>query len=426
MKKLLEKIPQLPNGSLPVYDCNNGVYMFLFREKTKQDMDEYVALALNEGFNVFDSTDLGSNYYTTLIKEGLCLHVYFTDVDSSLRIVIDEKTQLYNPKPQKIEESCKTSLWQFEVDHSLIDCGMCYIIRCCDNSFFIVDSAHTYSVNDNDRIYKFLKDQTPAGEKIRIAGWFFSHGHVDHIGKFCDFLRYNSDDVEIEVLYYNFVSFSHRDSANWSEADLNFQRNFEKLVEGHSKIKKIKLHSGQRFFVKNLEFRVLCTHEDVYPDSLENYNDSSTMIMMYAKGTSVMFPGDAGFVESDIVTSRFGKLLKCDIMQAAHHGHFGTKKDFYELADAGVILFPTTQIKYDEDFEVREINRWAVSNADECYIASNGTMQFDLPYEKGTAIHFDDETIEDFDGVYNLWGYEYTQQRKDQLKEQFVANGGKL
>lgn len=112
-------------------------------------------------------------------------------------------------------------------------------------------------------------------------------------------------------------------------------------------------------------------------------------------------------------------------MQAAHHGHFGTTALFYELSDADVIMFPTTQIKFDEEYEAREINREAVAISDECYIASNGTVQLDLPYEKGTAKHFDDETFEDFDGIYNLWGYTYTDERKAELKAQFIAGGGK-
>lgn len=425
MIDILKKIPPFGTPSEPAYDCGDGSYMLLARDKTKEDMDSFVKTAGKSGFEVFDETSFGKNFYTTLIKDGLFLHVYFCDCEGTLRVVADEKNEKYLTSVPSVERKCQTSLWQFEVDHSLIDCGMCYIIRCCDGSFFIIDSAHVYSIHDNDRIYKFLRERTPRGEKIKIAGWFFSHGHVDHIGKFCDFLKYNCDDVEIDALYYNFVPLTHPDNIYWEVSDKIFQANFDKLVAQYPNIKKVKLHSGQHFFVKNLEFRVLCTHEDVYPQNLQNFNDSSTMLMMYADSATVSFPGDAGHIESDIVTSRFGSLLKCDIMQAAHHGHFGTTALFYELSDADVIMFPTTQIKFDEEYEAREINREAVAISDECYIASNGTVQLDLPYEKGTAKHFDDETFEDFDGIYNLWGYTYTDERKAELKAQFIAGGGK-
>ncbi len=424
MQDVLTKIPTLPENGESPYDCNNGVWLFLFRDKTKADMDSYVDSAVKMGYTVFDDTSFGENYYTTLTKDGFCLHVYFTSADSSLRIIADGFTDLYDCKMPQVIERCPTTLWQFEVDHSLIDCGMCYIIRCCDNSFFVIDSAHPYSINDDERIYRFLRKLTPSGEKVRVAGWFFSHAHEDHVGKFCDILKYNTD-IEVETIYYNFISTNHRDSHNWMFSGKQFQKQYEQLFEEHTEIKKVKLHSGQHFFVRNLEFRVLCTHEDVYPNSNKNYNDSSTMLIMNACGNTVQFPGDAGFEESDVVCSRFGRLLKCDIMQAAHHGHFGTRTEFYELSDAKTILFPTTQIKYDEEFEKIETNRRAVEIAEECYIASNGTMEFQLPYIVGNAVHHDDETFEDFDGIFNLWSYTYTDERKEELYQQYLKNGGK-
>ncbi len=424
MKEVLSKIPQLPqNGELP-YDCNNGVWMFLFRNKEKRDMDLYVNSALEMGYTVFDEAFFGDNYYTTLIKDNLQLHIYFTSCDSSLRIIADEYTALYNTKPQITENRCETTLWQFETDHSLIDCGMCYIIRCCDNSFFVIDSAHPYSVNDDKRIFDFLKMHTPEGEKVRVAGWFLSHAHEDHVGKFADILEYQKD-IEIEAIYYNFVSTEHKDSFYWGTANKCFQNKYQRLFDEHCEIKKVKLHSGQHFYVRNLEFRVLCTHEDVYPNSLENFNDTSTMLMMWANGTSVQFPGDAGYEENDVVCPRFKELLKCDIMQASHHGHMGTKEEFYVYADAKTILFPNTQIKFDEEFEKIAVNRKAVEIADECYISANGTMEFKLPYIVGEAKHHNDETFEDFDGIYNLWAYEYTPERKQELYNKFLENGGK-
>ena len=55
-----------------------------------------------------------------------------------------------------------------------------------------------------------------------------------------------------------------------------------------------------------------------------------------------------------------------------------------------------------------------------------GTVELDLPYIKGSAKKFDDETFESFEGVYNLWGYQYTDERKEELRRLFVKNGGDL
>ncbi len=420
-------IPPLSGISEPTYDCGDGAVMYLLKNKDKKDFDDYVEKAAEYGFKIFDKAVYGNNYYVTMTESGLCLHIYYIENERVLRVIADPFTDLYDPCGKDYIEKCKTTLWQFEVDHTLIDCGMCYIVRCCDNSFFIVDSAHNYSVNDHERIFNFLKERTPDDEKIVIAGWFLSHGHEDHVAKFADFVKYKCGaEAEIEAVYYNFVPTDHRDSHNWMFSGKQIQRDCENVIK-LMPCKKIKLHSGQHFYVRNLEFRVLCTHEDVYPGTLENFNDSSTMLIMKAGGSVVQFPGDAGYVENDICVGRFGAdELKCDIMQVSHHGHLGLKEDFYALAAPKVLLFPVTQIMFDGDLDRYPVNRIIIDKCEEYYIASNGTVEIDLPYRHGLSKKFDDETFESFEGVYNLWGYEYTEERKEELRRLFVKNGGDL
>lgn len=421
MCKLFDSIPEFGRKSdYPAYDCNDGTWMKLFENVTAEEFNQYIDVLMASGLTVWDKYSLGDNFYYAFECKAYMLYLCFSEHEGKLRIIADPNMTKYSREEQTCVHSSDTILYQFEVDHRLIDCGMCYIIQCADNSFFIIDSAHIYSVNDNERIYNFLRERTPEGQKIVIAGWFFSHGHVDHIGKFMDFLKYNTADVTIEGLYYNFVSCEHPDNVSWSESDKAFEINFEKLVAGYD-IPKIKLHRGARFWVRNLKFEVLCAHEDVYPNSLENYNDSSTVLMMTANGSKVLFPGDAGDEESKIMVASYGKLLKSDIVQVAHHGHFGTSVEFYELVNAQVALFATTQIKYDEEFVVYEANRKAVDLCSECYIASNGTVEIKLPYVHGNTKIYPDETFEDFEGIYNLWGYEYTDERKDELRKAFEA-----
>ena len=113
-------------------------------------------------------------------------------------------------------------------------------------------------------------------------------------------------------------------------------------------------------------------------------------------------------------------------MQVSHHGHLGLKEDFYALAAPKVLLFPVTQIMFDGDLDRYPVNRIIIDKCEEYYIASNGTVEIDLPYMHGLSKKFDDETFESFEGVYNLWGYEYTEERKEELRRLFVKNGGNL
>ncbi len=386
---------------------------------------QYLAQITEQRFSPYAENRIEENLFATYIKDGCLVQTAFIPADRTFRVAVDTKTALYPHQPQECEKTVQPALWQFETDHRLIDCGMCYVMQCADGSFFVIDSAHSYSVRDNDRLHDFLIEHTPKGKKCVIAGWYFSHGHADHICKFTDFLKYNIADVTIERLYYNFVSQSHPDADKWDPADRRFTDAFLAEVDKHPEIPVVNLHIGQKFYVRDFAFTVLCTHEEVYPGSFETYNNSSTVLLCEAAGNRIFFPGDASDLSDKVLLSFYKDVFTCDILQVSHHGHFGLSTEFYEKANAPVVLFPTTQIKYDEEFEHIEANRVAVALAKECYISANGTVKFPLPYAPGTAVIYPDETFESFDGVFNLWNYSYTPERKQQLYNAYLARGGK-
>ncbi len=418
MNKVFNNIPlpsAVPSGE---YDCGGGAFMLLYDNFTKEAFEQECRLIEKSRFLLFDSFDLKKNYHRTY-RSDIMLHVYFCESENKMRIIADPVTNYYNTAPENCPNICRSALWQFEVDHSLIDCGMCYIIRCSDGSFFVIDSAHMYSVNDDIRIIEFLK-KLSGGKKPVVAGWFFSHSHDDHIAKFLDIIDYHRSEIDIEALYYNFPSVEHRDCGDWGECNKAMTLKFENTMKRIPDIKKVILHTGQRFFVRNLEFITLCTHEDVYPNSMADYNDSSTALMLIADGCKVLFPGDCSKESDKVMVGRYGNWLKCDVVQISHHGHFGTSPEFYRLADAQCALFPITEIKFDEELPRQESNRVAIALSREYHIASNGTVEIPLPYKFGQTKILPDETFEDFDGIFSLWCYEYTCERKEQLYNDFL------
>lgn len=423
---LFDTLPLYGGSSeITAYDCGDGVAMRIFNNTDEKYFFEYKKALENSGFIVTQRHDIAGNIHITLSNGCTVLQYYFNPCTSSARLVADSFTSQVSTQPEACRAVCDTELYQFETDHSLIDCGMCYIIRCADNSFFVIDSAHFYSIHDNDRIHDLLRSMTPENEKIRISGWFLSHGHEDHICKFKDYLLYNMADTVIDRIYFNFISDFHRDNANWDNSGKGFRRSFYDTVKASS-VPVVKLHTGQHFYVRNLEFEVLCTHEDVYPASCADYNNSSAVLMMTAENTRVLFPGDASNESSKVLEERYGEYLKCDIVQLSHHGHNGTSAKFYEYASAPVVLCPNTEIKFNEEWHRFRANEVAHDIAEEFYISANGTVKLTLPYVKGTAEVFADETTENFDGIKQLWNYDYTDEFKQQHNEEFVKRGGKL
>ncbi len=402
------------------YDCGQNVSMDLYKNVSIDDFMKMLQDIRKNGYPEEQHAITDNFYSNTFLKDSCRYIATFDESVGEVRLIEDPFTRALNIDSGS-SGKCPYNFWQFEVDHSLIDCGMCYIVQFSDYSFFVVDSAHTYSVNDDKRIFDFLRTHTPDDLPVRVSGWYFSHGHVDHIAKFLDILMYN-DEIVIEGLYYNFVPNTHFSSDSWMHSDKMHTELFNREVEKRKDIPVYKVHSGQYFYIDGVRFDVLCTHEDIFPNSLDNYNDSSTVIMMTVNGDKVCFPGDGGGEVSTVCERRYPAFLKCDIMQVSHHGHFGTSEEFYKLASADVALFATTQIKFEEEYHHYKANEIVCELAKHVFVASNGIVGFTFPLKGSEIVLFPDETFENFEGVYNLWGYEYTDEYKDKLKKRFLES----
>jgi beta-lactamase superfamily II metal-dependent hydrolase len=207
-----------------------------------------------------------------------------------------------------------------------------------------------------------------------------------------DFIEAGFSDCIIEGLYYNFPSLSAPGHENWKKEDSLTIREFYSLVEKHSYIPRYKLHTGQHFFIRNLEFEVLGTHEDLHPLPITRFNDSSTILLMTVDGCKTLFLGDSNVAESTILVARYGSYMKSDIVQVAHHGYNASNVGIYYCAQAKVAMYSTPQSRYEADKE-SESNKAVHRISKEIYVSDNGTVAFPLPYYENTAITYPKEII---------------------------------
>ncbi len=404
-----------------VYDCGDNTVMYV---KDNSDLKRFGKICSgieSLGYTLSDESETEGNVSRTYLKDNL-IHIYYVPCERKTRIIVDGITNAFNFESVK-RNGFAPRFIQYEVDHSLIDCGMCYIMTCDDGSFILLDSPHWYSVNDDIRIIEFLT-KLSGGKKPHVAAWLFSHAHEDHIGKFNSVLEFYSDKIEIESVCFNFIS-PACDMVVKEQNVISGMSKFRSLLSEHKEIKTVKPHTGMKICIRNWSFTVLCTQEDIFPGPIDNFNDTSTVYLAECYGTRIMLPGDASELSDRVLLSRYHETLSCDIIQISHHGHSGLSPEFYRRAGAECALFPVTQIKFDEEYDRQESNRTAIEIAGEYYIASNGTAEIPLPYSKGNVIIHPDETFEDFEGIFNLWNYEYTEEYKAKLLSEFKIRSSK-
>ncbi len=376
-----------------------------------------------EGYALLSKNRLEANAYAALKRPGGGLmHVWHTPCDGEVRITEapNETPPAFAPAP--CEGDGPSAFYAFENDHTLIDCGMCLLLQRPDHSFFVVDSGHYLQMNDNDRLYAFMRERTPAGRRVRIAGWLITHGHTDHVCKLMDFLRYNTGDVVIEGFYHNLLPPDYGEwDGNYEETQI--ARKLLKQLEAFPAPVFI-LHTGMRFYVRDLCFDVLSTHEDLHPEPIEDYNDSSAAVMVTAQGTRIFIPGDAAAAADRKLTARFDASLRCHVAQIAHHGHTGLSARCYEKLGADTVIFPVPRIQYEQDLPRHEANRRAAALAHHVFLTGDGTVSVPLPYDRKTVRQLPDETTEDFAKIERLWKYTYPPEYRHKIRQAFLEHGG--
>ena len=235
---------------------------------------------------------------------------------------------------------------------------------------------------ESRRLYQILKKfNQRADGRIVIAAWFLSHDHPDHYNVIHNFAEEFSGRVTLE----NFVV-SIPDDMDYSAKGL-----YSDLKKYGSGLKLIHPHSGQILRFCNTSFEILYTHEDFYPTEdfpidPSSINELSIVMRMTVDGQTVLFPGDMEEDASGIVCSMYGDYLKSDIIQISHHGYnlSGGTKDFYNLVDPAVILWPTSVNNYTS-WRYSEVNQHVLKNlyAEEILVADRSTKRIFLPYKPG-------------------------------------------
>ena len=354
----------------------------------------YVNELMNSGYEKVSENTINDNCYYTFKKGDKLLNVVYWFSVKEATISSETVTTLpENLTQPEFEKKNDPSITQIKLEASVQE-GMSYIIHLSDGTFLIVDGGWSdTNEKEADKLYSQLVALAGEGNDIVIAGWIFTHCHGDHIGTFNLFVNKYHDKVTIKELLYNFPSEEEiaTNSSNYM-LDNSPQRytEFKRVVSEYLKgTKYVKLHSGYKFYLADAEIEILQTFEDLYPKSVANngydFNSSSTLFTVTVGGQKIMFLGDVSDTGASRLTNLYGKALKSDFMQVAHHGlnSGGTIKTLYQKIDAKYILYPAPLSWYQQNINATANIYLASGSATvkQIFVSGAQTVTLYLPYD---------------------------------------------
>ncbi len=346
--------------------------------------EDYCEKLTAAGFELYTANAIEGSIYRTYFSEekAAMLHVTY----AAFAHAAEQNVKLYQPairivssptgnnpltKARLIEKEAFSPVQTFEkvtdtritalqFNRDIGNFGMGYIITLEDGSFLMIDGGAAESGSqDHVRIYRVLRDlyylahgyqSNETDHRIRLAAWYLTHAHGDHSGSFTRFATTYGAKIDAEKMIANLVSDS--ESYNSYNPNNRFRDQIGTVLNSFkTRMAYYKVKTGWKFYIRNVELEVLFTHEDLCPERLYYFNDSSTAIRMTIYNTdgrgnrngtptTVLWVGDMFQKGCQFMRATYGNYLKSDMGQVAHHGYQGCDWEFYQLVAPTVMWWP--------------------------------------------------------------------------------------
>ena len=254
--------------------------------------------------------------------------------------------------------------------------GMGYIIKSENGKIIAIDGGH-----DEDGLPLYETIKSLSDEEIpTVEAWIITHPHGDHYGALRKICKTDEllDSIRIKKLIYHFPKdFVDAKGKGFSGA-INSLDAVGAATDAEHMIPTV----DQSMEIDGIKLHFLYTPTDL--TILDNPNQLSLIFTVEGKNKKVMFTGDAYKRNMQIVTWRYPKSLKCDVLQLPHHGLCDTgDMDFYKRVDAETVLIPISvagdrTMRSDMYGDAPLANRFAEENAKNIYKAFEGTVEIEL------------------------------------------------
>lgn len=370
MKKIYSKIEY--DGGNPLNEVYNAGPMLADDSlgETEQDCPMQIICGTNEtefltyvekmkenGFQVvFERhTDMADCFQ--LKGNGQLLYTYFRKDEKTVRIIEDLESVSVPEFSYGSGTGNSAEIYHYglyygfymgtSTNPNIANAGMFNIIRLEDNSLIFIDGGHFKQCGDEaiHGMYRFMRKitHTSEGEPIRIAAWFITHAHRDHLAAPVKLMKMWPEVFKLERVMFNFPSWTFASGSD----DIVLTR--ERLRALGDQVKCLKLHHGQLIALGNVNFEVIYTHEDIVDldapqkAAYRDYNSCSAVVKMTTGNGSIMWMADATEETQQVLLNYPDEMIKADVVQVAHHG-MNDLGLLYEKMAPGYALHPNSHL----------------------------------------------------------------------------------
>ena len=254
--------------------------------------------------------------------------------------------------------------------------GMGYIVKSENGKIIVIDGGHD---EDGLPLYEIIKSLSDE-EIPTVEAWIITHPHGDHYGALREICKTDDlkNNIRIKSMIYHFPEGFVDAKGKGISGAINSLEKILKVTGAEHIIPTVDEHME----IDGIKLHFLYTPTDL--TILDNPNQLSLIFTVEGKNKKVMFTGDAYKRNMQIVTWRYPKSLKCDILQLPHHGLCDTgDMDFYKRVDAETVLIPISvagdrTMRSDLYGDAPLANRNAEENARNVYKAFEGTVEIEL------------------------------------------------
>ena len=377
---------------------------------TDAEFAAYLAKLEHYGFEKEYENITAENHFLTFKRADLRFHVSYKPRAMEVQVISDPKGisveefgYSYTPAGGERSEYYLYGLPMSDgKGNNHPNAGTLSVIKCADNSVIVIDGG-AYEGDGGTQMYgevvmgafdAFLHriTGTADGDKVRVAAWYLSHYHADHVMGFLEFLKRYNEGYELERVIANVPIQNCGGSAypfslamtNWGFKLLDGWRDLIKTR--YPSCKEMKVHAGQRIQIADVTLDVLYTHEDLLSPigwfNSGDSNDTSTAIRFDNGQMSMVILGDAGpRTESRLRRTYTEATLKSDIIMPAHHLIYDVSAIFKEIQPTFAIVTQSIECTQSNEtlpgqgsYRDRYNKLVSLVARDHCYFAGNESV----------------------------------------------------